>query len=211
MRTLLNATFQAPPLIFTGAQGEIADLAERLRGQRALLKELSGSASAFGMGRRERLIVTSNKPATVTAPIPHEASFEEKLFDVRVKLKVLVAQYAMHVSEPDRDRIFKQLDDIINIEDWHVEDVFPKHEAFQELLKWSIYSHDYDWTSLGVSDQGDILVSWITDSALLTANLAGKGVVRWTARIKSQTGLEHAAGSCSLQYFQKQAQFYLQQ
>src|SRR5438093_1343203 len=84
-------------------------------------------------------------------------------------------------------------------------------ERQQELLKWSIYSRNYAWESLGISDLGDILVAWLTDTVLLTANFAGEGVVRWTARIKSKTGIEHAAGSCSLQYFDKQAQFYMQQ
>jgi hypothetical protein len=175
------------------------------------LKELSGSAASFSASRTERLIVSAQNPATILAPTSHEVSFEEKLFDVRVQLKVLIAQYAMHVSTSDRDRIFDQLDDIINTEDWHAEDVLPQHKAFVELLKWSIYSHDYDWTSLGVSDQGDILVSWITKSVLLTANFAGEGIVRWTARITSKTGIEHAAGRCSLQYFKNQSQFYLQQ
>jgi len=150
-----------------------------------------------------------NASRTMTLSGPPPQPVEEKLFNVLVALKVSVSLYAMHLSHDARYKIFNQLDAIINPDDWHEEDALPRPEAFQEFLKWLIYARCFDWTSLGVSDEGHILIAWTTANALLTANFGGSGEVRWTTRVQSDSGVEHAAGKSSLKYFEKQARFYL--
>ena len=154
-----------------------------------------------------RLGGTGSETMTLSAR-PAE-TIEQTLFDALVGLKVSVSLYAMHLAPAARHNIFAQLDAIINPDDWHEGDDLPNQAAFQEFLKWLIYAKCFDWTSLGVSDEGHILVAWHSAQLRLTANFSGLGDVRWTATLHSDSGVEHAAGKSSLKFFEKQARFYL--
>lgn len=142
---------------------------------------------------------------------PMQKTFEQRVEDTLVELKAAAAQYAMHMSSAQREAIFGQLADIINVDDWYEDDEFPKLSSFKDLLTWSIYAALPQWDSLGVDDDGDILVAWHSDAITLTANFDGNRLVRWTSRYQSEKDVvAHAAGDCSLRQFAKQAKFYLQ-
>src|SRR3977135_3567716 len=136
---------------------------------------------------------------------PRVASFDEKIFDSLVSLKVAISQYAMHLGAADRQRLFEELDSKINVEDWHEDDTLPTVSSLQEFLKWMIYSKHCQWTSIGVSSQGSILVAWRTPRVLLTANFEARDSVRWTAQVKSASGeVGHSVGKCPLRLFAEQ-------
>jgi hypothetical protein len=102
---------------------------------------------------------------------------------------------------------------VINTEDWHEGDELPKIEAFKDFLKWMVYSKYNKWISIGVSDDGHLLVAWKTKRVLLTAKfsgLAGQEAVRWTVQITSEKGeTGYTVGKCPLRLFSEQALFYL--
>jgi hypothetical protein len=139
-----------------------------------------------------------------------ERPFAQRVEAALVELKTATAQYAMHLSAAQREAVFGQLENIINVDDWYEEDIFPKLGAFKDLLAWSIYAAVPQWHSLGVDDDGDVLVAWHSDEMTLTANFDGNRLVRWTSRYKDEgDNAAHAAGDCSLRQFAKQAKFYL--
>lgn len=141
-----------------------------------------------------------------------QKTFVQRIDDTLVSLKSVVAQYAMHLSAEQRISIFDQLENVINVDDWYEEDEFPKLSALKDLLAWSIYANVPQWHSLGVDDEGDILIAWHSDTVTLTANFDGNRLVRWTSRYQSgDEKAAHAAGDCSLRQFAKQAKFYLQE
>jgi hypothetical protein len=76
-----------------------------------------------------------------------------------------------------------------------------------------IYSKYFKWISLGVSDEGSMLVAWKTPRVLLTAKfsgLVGQEGVQWTAQITSKKGeAGYTVGKCPLRLFSEQAMFYL--
>jgi hypothetical protein len=142
--------------------------------------------------------------------VPVQRSFEEKLFDSLVSLKVAVATYAMHLSADERSQLFAELDEKINPDGWHQDDTFPGVESFVQFLKWMIFAGHHKWTSIGVSSAGTITVAWRTPRVLLTADFVRENDVRWTAQITNQTGeIGHTAGRCGLRLFSEQALFYL--
>ncbi len=153
--------------------------------------------------------VSSQKAGTLLRSVPQQTSYEEKIFNSLVSLKVAVSQYAMHLPNEERDRLFARLDEVINVEDWHEEDTFPILGSFINFLKWIIFSKDFGWSSIGVSDEGNILVAWTTSNLVLTANFFPQNKVTWTATIESESGPAHSVGSGTLQHFAKQALFYL--
>jgi hypothetical protein len=161
----------------------------------------------------KKVIVDSKRPEKLVRSVVQATSFEQQIFNTLVSLKVAVSQYAMHLSNEERHRIFAELDSIINTEDWHEGDQFPKLTAFQDFLKWMIYSKYNKWISFGVSDDGNFLVAWKTRRILLTAKfsgLTGEEAVRWTVQINSENGdTGYTVGKCPLRLFSKQALFYL--
>lgn len=142
--------------------------------------------------------------------VPVDKSFEERIFDCLVDLKVAVANISMHLSANERHRLFDELDAKVNAEDWHEDDYLPQLRSFQNFLKWMIYSKSSAWTSLGVSGDGTITVAWKRQGVLLTAAFDVAETVRWTARVSAINGdLGISTGRCSLRLFAMQAQFYL--
>jgi hypothetical protein len=143
-------------------------------------------------------------------PVSVAGSFEEKIFNSLVSLKVAVAAYAMHLDGDERARLFAALDDKINVDDWHEDDALPAVRSFVDFLKWMIFARHHDWTSIGVSAAGTITVAWRTPRVLLTADFVHENEVRWTAQLKGENGeVGHTAGRCGLRLFSEQALFYL--
>ena len=70
-------------------------------------------------------MVSSTETQTVVREALAASGFEERIFNVLVRLKVTFAEFAIHLSHDERERIFRQLDDIINVKDWHEEDELP--------------------------------------------------------------------------------------
>ena len=72
-----------------------------------------------------RLTISAKKPNEVVRSVPQQLSFDERIFDALVRLKVAVSHYAMHLPATERTRLFSRLDEVINKEDWHEEDQLP--------------------------------------------------------------------------------------
>lgn len=138
-----------------------------------------------------------------------DSNFEQKVFDALVRLKVSVSQYAMHLGREVRNKIFADLDAIINVNDWYPEDEFPGSNSFRDFLKWTVYTRRFDWSSLGVADNGDLLIAWVKGDSLLTGHFDGKGRIWWAYKKETADGAEHASGDCTLQRFSRQYDFYL--
>jgi len=200
----LQTTFPASSATF----GNVAPIeSDLITTQRETIAALSEKIQKFS---EQHILLGSSTPQTFTRITPQQSSFQEKIFTSLVSLKIAVSQYAMHLSSDERHRIFDQLDFVINIDDWHEDDNLPSPQSFQNFLKWMIYSKYFRWTSIGVSDEGNILVAWKTDRVLLTANFASPENVRWTAQITSGSGeTGHTVGKCPLRLFAEQALFYL--
>jgi hypothetical protein len=145
---------------------------------------------------------------TFVKEVPHQ-DVAVRIFDSLVSLKVAVSEYAMHLSQEERNRIFNRLDAVINVEDWHEEDTLPRLDSFKDFLKWMIYAKRYDWASIGVSESGNTLIAWTTPDVTLTASFGGKNNVSWTATIETVKPQDHAVGRYTLRNFAKQALFYL--
>ncbi len=197
----------------TGAVAKLVALSSGVSGIGELLPirgALTSSVKSNWLDRSSQL-----RPVTIQSDRiserPVAKSFDEEVFDSLVSLKVAVATYAMHLDQAERQRLFDELDSKLNVDDWHEGDTLPAQTSFVAFLKWMIFSKYFRWTSIGVSNDGNILVAWNTPSVLLTANFAPAGIVRWTAQVNSQNGeIGHSVGKCPLRLFSEHALFYLQ-
>jgi hypothetical protein len=181
----------------------------REAGLENLLRAFGSSAAISDQQTNSLVEISSQKGQTLLRSVPQQASFEEKIFDSLVALKVAVSRYAMHLPAEERVRLFVRLDQLINVEDWHGEDTLPLLSSFVDFLKWIIFSENFGWSSIGVSDEGNILVAWTSPNLTLTANFFSENKATWTATVESKSGAAHIVGTGSLQHFAKQALFYL--
>jgi|SRR5579862_2025500 len=166
-------------------------------------------AALVGKTPNSTVEVGAKNTGLVVSEVSQQASFEEKVFDSLVSLKVAVSLYAMHLPAAERTRIFDRLDAVISVDDWHEEDVFPTRDSFINFLKWIIFSKSYSWSSIGVADTGNILVAWTQPGLTLTANFFPENRVTWSATVKSENGSSQTVGTGALHHFAKQAHFYL--
>lgn len=112
----------------------------------------AGSQSMLDPVRYAQIQVSANNAGSIIRAVSRP-SFEERLFDSLVSLKVAVSQYAMHLPSDERRRIFDRLDSVINVDDWHEEDNLPILNSFRDFLKWMIYAKRFNWSSIGVSNE----------------------------------------------------------
>ncbi|MER8745885.1 hypothetical protein NKH54_22785 [Mesorhizobium sp. M1004] len=154
--------------------------------------------------RREAL---SDEPDRFTANIPASANHAEKIFDTLIALKVETSKVAMHLSIAARNRIFAELDYILDVETWDEGDYLPDIESYKRFLKWIIFTGDTTWTSLGVDDGGRILVAWVREQQTMTANF--DEVVRWTKRADMEGAIQISLGEFTLTHFARQSNAFL--
>ena len=183
--------------------------AELVATQRTDLERLmQGLNRPLGLGQESFVLGTQATKSTVrTTPI--EPSFQQRVFDAGVEMKVAVSNYAMHLTPETRAKLFLDLDEVVNVDDWYEEDALPNTVSFRDFLKWTIYSKRYNWLSIGFSDEGNILVAWKSEHGLLTAAFRGNSRVLWTATRSSPEGETYAAGKSTLQFFEREARLYL--
>lgn len=185
---------------------KIADLAVE---QRATLERLFYDSRSNVAFPREQYILSGKSPKTIVRESPNQSTLENRVFDSGVKMKVAVSQYAMHLSQETREKLFQDLDEVVNVEDWYDEDALPREESFRDFLKWTIYSKRFNWISIGISEEGNVLVAWKSEHALLTASFEGNSRVIWAVKRVSEEGETHVAGNSPLQFFEREASFYL--
>lgn len=166
--------------------------------------DLLGLASSIDT---DQVAALGNQTTRHSKTVPVAQGIDEKLFDSRVHLKVAVASYAMHLTAEDRSRLFGELDYLLEPEGWDGGDQLPSAGSFRQFLKWLVFTRDTSWSSLGIDDDGNVLVAWIRRGARMTANFGKR--VRWTQRFEAESEVQLASGDFSLEHFARHSSFFL--
>lgn len=154
--------------------------------------------------RRETLVDETNR---FTQNIPASTSSLARIFDTLVDLKVETSKVAMHLSSAARNRLFSELDYVLDAETWDEADRLPDIDSYRCFLRWLVFTGDTTWSSLGVDDNGRILVAWVQDRQTLTANF--DEVVRWTKRADTEGAVQISLGEFTLTHFARQSSAFL--
>jgi hypothetical protein len=119
-------------------------------------------AVSASRARREQPITTpiANKVTGLDqAPPVKEKCIEFQLYDNLASSKVAIAKVSMHLPVAMRQRIFSELDRLLNIEDWDDDCSFVNVESIHTFMRTVIYNSIKKIKSLGISD-GNLLASW---------------------------------------------------
>jgi hypothetical protein len=91
-----------------------------------------------------------------------------RLFDARANAKMVVAQVSMHLSPDWRAKIYRQVDSLLDVEDWQASDGLPDVASMKTFLRFVIYAGVTTVPSLGVAPNGNVLTAWRADTRRLT-------------------------------------------
>ena len=143
---------------------------------------------------RQTLDRPIHKLAEAEAPWIADKPLPEKLYDALARVKLLMAQVAMHLDTEWRSRIFEQLDDLLDAEDWHEDDDPIKVPSFETFLRMIIFHNPSRRPGFGVSNRGYLIAAWTTGSDRLTIEFLPNDTVRWVLSCEVDGETERASG-----------------
>ena len=93
---------------------------------------------------------------SIHAPLP------ERLFDNRANIKVLTSRVSMHLEKLQRQDIFKQVDELLDLESWDDDSSLINADSFATLLGFLAVDSRITRPALTVSNEGNIVASWFS-------------------------------------------------
>lgn len=103
---------------------------------------------------------------------------ERKIFENRSELKILISQVAMHISANQRHDFFKQIDDLLDQDEWMEEDSLINKSSFFSFLRFITYSINVKRPSLTVASSGNVGASWFHNRRRLSIEFMNDDTVR---------------------------------
>lgn len=107
------------------------------------------------------------------------AAPEDQVFDRLVQLKVSTSKIAMHLDNAWRAGLFRQLDGLLDAEDWDFSDQLPSVASFRTFLRMIIAFGSARRPSLGATSTGEIVAAWSKDGDRLTIECLANDQIRW--------------------------------
>ena len=156
------------------------------------------SNSLMEIQKRQTLDRPIYKLAEVEASGIADKTLPEKLYDALARVKLLTAQVAMHLDTEWRSRIFEQLDDLLDVDDWHEDDDPIKASSFETFLRMIIFHSPSRRPGFGVSNRGYLIAAWTSDSDRLTIEFLPNDTVRWVLSCEVDGETERAAGETTV-------------
>ncbi len=152
------------------------------------------SDSLKAIQERQTLGRPIDKLAETEAPWDADTPLPEKLYDALARVKLLTAQVAMHLDTEWRSRIFEQLDDLLDAEDWHENDDPINASSFETFLRMIILHNLSRRPGFGISNRGYLIAAWTSGSDRLTIEFLPKDTIRWVLSCEVDGETERAAG-----------------
>lgn len=179
------------PQVARGGEVQLSKPYETLKLERSHTTEdfWSQSPASLKPGDRRTITTTEGNPLEVT------------LFDARIAVKITTAQFAMYLDAAQRNKIFSEVDYLLDLEAWEEdEDSLPNIASYLAFLKWLVHTRDMSWTSLGLDNDGRLLAAWIpAEGAQMTANFGTN--VRWSKKFNVDGEAQIVTGEYSLNHF----------
>jgi hypothetical protein len=110
----------------------------------------------------------SDQPNQKIFTIAEPQENEEIVFDRLVALKMLASGVAMHLEASWRGGLFRQLDNLLDVEEWDFSDDLPSVESFRTFLRMVIFSRLKNRPSIGATADGRIIAAWASGKDRLT-------------------------------------------
>ena len=110
---------------------------------------------------------------------PKAKNLDEELYDALASFKIRTAAVAMHWDRNWRSRLFRQLDSLLESENWDAQDPAPSIGSFATLLRMLMLLRPTRPPGLGASGDGNLIAAWTVGDDRLTIECLPRDIVRW--------------------------------
>jgi hypothetical protein len=167
------------------------------------LSPVTGSANSTAIRQALSEFALPRSPGAVTHGRlthypPKKAPLEERLYNARAACKIRTATVAMHLDHDWRIRFFRQLDNLMDIDNWEKDDLPVTDASFGTLLRMLLFIRSKRRPGLGITNDGNIIAAWTAGKNRLTIECGADDQVRWVVVIYDGEERESAAGEACL-------------
>lgn len=125
-----------------------------------------------------------NRPTPASVSVdgrfnPSDTQISHRLFDACAAVKILTSRIAMHLSPELRERLFRQVDMLHDLDEWQAEDAPVNRLSFDTFLKTILQIEMEYGPGLGLSHSGNLLAAWVDGRSRLTMEFTPNGRVYW--------------------------------
>jgi hypothetical protein len=153
-----------------------------------IAKALTAASNSITQSRREK----ANGSREKSGPL------EEKLYESRAYCKIKTAEVAMYLPKEWRSCFFSQLDNLMDIENWEVDDTPITEASFITFLRMILLVWPVQRPGIGATSEGNIISAWTADRNRLTIECFPSDRVRWVITRYVNDDRESAAGEVHL-------------
>lgn len=126
------------------------------------------------------------------------SSLNERLFDARANVKILISQVSMHISAELRERLFRQIDLLHDPEEWEDGESPINLLSFKTFLRWVYLNSPEKLPSFGLSSSGNFIASWIVNKDRLILEFLSKDNIKWFVTKYYVEEADHGAGTTKI-------------
>lgn len=128
----------------------------------------------------------------------HKPTTAERLFDATAGAKIWAASVAMRLDRSTRDRLFRQLDEIHDEDEWYEGDSPIALESFKSFVRAIIAGVISGKPGLSLTPQGNIIAIWSGEDSRLSIEFQPHNLARFLWRQNVDGDVERLAGTTAI-------------
>ena len=168
-------------------------------GPQDLALRFASSAATQSLVQMASNLQNAPAPSALTMSASNENKpIEELLYDALAGAKIYTSQVAMHMDRVWRDKLFRQLDSLLDREEWVEEDVPLQQASFATFLKVMFLFRPGRRPGLGLSATGNLIGAWTDGDRQLTIECLANDVVRYVFSHPVDGRFERTAGETTV-------------
>lgn len=127
-------------------------------------------------------------------------TLDERLFDARANVKILLSQVSMHFSDALRNKLFHQIDLLHDPDDWEDGDDPIQLNSFNTFIRWFYLNEPPQLPNFGLSVAGHFIASWLTNhnKNSLILEFLSNDRIKWFVTKYYDEEADHSSGSTNL-------------
>jgi hypothetical protein len=157
------------------------------------------------MGTGTMSLLIKQKLDDMAAPTPSFSGIRiaakglnEQLYDALSAFKIRTALVAMHIDRDWRSKLFGQLDSLLALADWEIEDAPPTLDSYSTFLRMLTLLRPQRRPGLGATADGHLIATWTVGDDRLTIECLPKDLARWHLSVTIDGERERAAAETPL-------------
>lgn len=124
----------------------------------------------------------------------NKSALERSLRDSSSSFKILASRVSMHLGVHWLQKLFKQIDSLLDSDEWDPRDPVPAPETARTFIRLLLVLSVNRKPGIGISNEGNLIAAWTIDNNRLTVECLPGDRVRWIVSRTINDEIERAAG-----------------